>query len=91
MTTIFLYYSEGNTFERAGLGAVRPDDLAPSDDEYDAYRKRMMLAYRFRPNPMVRRQLDKAKPNFSCFSEQSSSPILLGSVAIWLFAFNNNG
>lgn len=23
------------------------------DNEYDAYRKRMMLAYRFRPNPLV--------------------------------------
>lgn len=24
------------------------------DDEFDQYRKRMMLAYRFRPNPLVR-------------------------------------
>ena len=23
------------------------------DDEFDTYRKRMMLAYRFRPNPLV--------------------------------------
>ncbi|KAK4326268.1 hypothetical protein Pmani_003200 [Petrolisthes manimaculis] len=30
----------------------RPDSLADQDDEYDAYRKRMMLAYRFRPNPL---------------------------------------
>lgn len=37
----------------AGLGIDRPAELTKSDDEYDAYRKRMMLAYRFRPNPLV--------------------------------------
>ncbi|RWS09192.1 SURP and G-patch domain-containing protein 1-like protein [Dinothrombium tinctorium] len=36
----------------AGLGHVRPHELKDGDDEYDAYRKRMMLAYRFRPNPL---------------------------------------
>lgn len=36
-----------------GLGHIRPDDISTGDDEYDAYRKRMMLAYRFRPNPLV--------------------------------------
>ncbi|XP_014279618.1 SURP and G-patch domain-containing protein 1 isoform X2 [Halyomorpha halys] len=35
-----------------GLGHQRPDDVSTGDDEYDAYRKRMMLAYRFRPNPL---------------------------------------
>ena len=37
-----------------GLGVERPDSLSKEDDEFDAYRKRMMLAYRFRPNPLVR-------------------------------------
>lgn len=39
---------EGNQ----GLGV---NSLVPGEDdnEYDAYRKRMMLAYRFRPNPLV--------------------------------------
>jgi len=37
----------------AGLGQIRPDELKEGDDEYEAYRKRMMLAYRFRPNPLV--------------------------------------
>lgn len=37
----------------AGLGVDRPAELMKSDDEYDAFRKRMMLAYRFRPNPLV--------------------------------------
>lgn len=35
-----------------GLGTERPSNLSKEDDEYDAYRKRMMLAYRFRPNPL---------------------------------------
>ncbi|XP_061549804.1 SURP and G-patch domain-containing protein 1 [Phycodurus eques] len=36
----------------AGFGVDRPAELLKSDDEYDAFRKRMMLAYRFRPNPL---------------------------------------
>ncbi|KAM9844782.1 SURP and G-patch domain-containing protein 1 [Aulostomus maculatus] len=36
----------------AGLGVDRPAELIKNDDEYDAFRKRMMLAYRFRPNPL---------------------------------------
>uniref|UniRef100_A0A3P8SX93 SURP and G-patch domain containing 1 n=1 Tax=Amphiprion percula TaxID=161767 RepID=A0A3P8SX93_AMPPE len=36
----------------AGFGVERPAELTKSDDEYDAFRKRMMLAYRFRPNPL---------------------------------------
>ncbi|XP_076443807.1 SURP and G-patch domain-containing protein 1-like isoform X2 [Babylonia areolata] len=38
--------------ENRGLGVERPAELSKEDDEYDAYRKRMMLAYRFRPNPL---------------------------------------
>ena len=38
--------------ETQGLGTSKPDELTSNDDEYDAYRKRMMLAYRFRPNPL---------------------------------------
>lgn len=44
--------SAGRQNEKQGLGVIRPDDLTNEDDEYDAYRKRMMLAYRFRPNPL---------------------------------------
>ncbi|CAL1270429.1 unnamed protein product [Larinioides sclopetarius] len=40
------------SFDNAGLGQSRPDDIKSDDDEYEAYRKRMMLAYRFRPNPL---------------------------------------
>lgn len=38
--------------ENQGLGVDRPDEVSKDDDEFDAYRKRMMLAYRFRPNPL---------------------------------------
>ncbi|XP_064474553.1 SURP and G-patch domain-containing protein 1-like [Ornithodoros turicata] len=38
--------------ENAGLGIDRPQEVSAHDDEYEAYRKRMMLAYRFRPNPL---------------------------------------
>ncbi|CAH8498955.1 unnamed protein product [Heterobilharzia americana] len=44
---------KGNVLvEGVGLGIDRPSKLVKEDDEYDAYRKRMMLAYRFRPNPL---------------------------------------
>lgn len=35
-----------------GLGQSSAADLKKGDDEYEAYRKRMMMAYRFRPNPL---------------------------------------
>eukprot|EP00058_Branchiostoma_floridae_P009102 XP_002594590.1 hypothetical protein BRAFLDRAFT_77561 [Branchiostoma floridae] len=38
--------------ENAGLGVDKPSELSKEDDEYEAFRKRMMLAYRFRPNPL---------------------------------------
>ncbi|KAG8454905.1 hypothetical protein GDO86_001215 [Hymenochirus boettgeri] len=45
--------NKGSTaIDGAGFGIDRPADLSKSDDEYDAFRKRMMLAYRFRPNPL---------------------------------------
>uniref|UniRef100_A0A1I8PJC7 G-patch domain-containing protein n=1 Tax=Stomoxys calcitrans TaxID=35570 RepID=A0A1I8PJC7_STOCA len=39
---------EGNQ----GLGVANAASPEDCDNEYDAYRKRMMLAYRFRPNPL---------------------------------------
>ncbi|XP_072938384.1 uncharacterized protein [Epargyreus clarus] len=38
--------------QNLGLGASTSDVVLAEDDEFDAYRKRMMLAYRFRPNPL---------------------------------------
>ena len=35
-----------------GLGVEKTDNLTKDDDDFSAYRKRMMLAYRFRPNPL---------------------------------------
>lgn len=46
-------YRGQTAVEGRGLGIERPAELGRDDDEFDAYRKRMMLAYRFRPNPLV--------------------------------------
>ena len=42
------------SLDGSGRGQEKPADLKAEDDEVDAFRKRMMLAYRFRPNPLVR-------------------------------------
>ena len=42
------------SFDQSGVGAELPAEVKKEDDEFDLYRKRMMLAYRFRPNPLVR-------------------------------------
>ncbi|KAM5192170.1 SURP and G-patch domain-containing protein 1 [Mantella aurantiaca] len=45
--------NKGSTaVDGAGFGIDRPAELSKTDDEYEAFRKRMMLAYRFRPNPL---------------------------------------
>lgn len=41
------------SFDQSGVGATAPAEVKKEDDEFDLYRKRMMLAYRFRPNPLV--------------------------------------
>lgn len=42
----------GQTTEKAGVGVQAPHEPDAQDSEFDQYRKRMMLAYRFRPNPL---------------------------------------
>lgn len=37
-----------------GVGAEQPGEVTPDDDIYERYKKRMMLSYRYRPNPLVR-------------------------------------
>jgi hypothetical protein len=34
------------------LGVTATHEVESTDDQFDQYRKRMMLAYRFRPNPL---------------------------------------
>lgn len=35
-----------------GLGSTTSSSTTEDDDLFDVYRKRMMLAYRYRPNPL---------------------------------------
>ena len=57
--TFFVFYLNSHahrgkqSFDQAGVGATVPAEVKKEDDEFDLYRKRMMLAYRFRPNPLV--------------------------------------
>eukprot|EP00096_Caligus_rogercresseyi_P008639 TRINITY_DN2785_c0_g1_i1.p1 TRINITY_DN2785_c0_g1~~TRINITY_DN2785_c0_g1_i1.p1 ORF type:complete len:329 (+),score=100.91 TRINITY_DN2785_c0_g1_i1:626-1612(+) len=44
--------NNGQGSDKKGLGVNKPHELEKSDNEFDAYRKRMMMAYRFRPNPL---------------------------------------
>ncbi|KAG1679380.1 SURP and G-patch domain-containing protein 1 [Nymphon striatum] len=76
-----------------GLGLEKPDEVASGDDEFQAYRKRMMLAYRFRPNPLVsnhnfiflRKYLNIALlMTIYYFTEQSKKAILLVMVIIYI-------
>lgn len=50
----FILFSAQQRDSNQGLGAMTSSGPDINDNEYDAYRKRMMLAYRFRPNPLVR-------------------------------------
>lgn len=38
--------------DNLGVGASRPDQVSPEDDIYEQYKKRMMLGYKHRPNPL---------------------------------------
>ena len=38
--------------ETTGVGTVATHEVDAGDDDVEQYRKRMMLAYRFRPNPL---------------------------------------
>ena len=45
--------NKGKTsFDNSGLGTEKPAEVKKDDDDFDTYRKRMMLAYKFRPNPL---------------------------------------
>ena len=40
--------------DNLGVGAQQPGAVTPEDDIYEQYKKRMMLGYRYRPNPLVK-------------------------------------
>lgn len=39
--------------DHLGVGAHNPGEVTADDDIYEQYKKRMMLGYRHRPNPLV--------------------------------------
>lgn len=39
--------------DNLGIGAHKPGEVSSEDDIYEQYKKRMMLGYRHRPNPLV--------------------------------------
>lgn len=39
--------------DNLGVGAVQPGEVSAEDDIYEQYKKRMMLGYKHRPNPLV--------------------------------------
>ncbi|CAK0780920.1 hypothetical protein CVIRNUC_005222 [Coccomyxa viridis] len=47
-------------YEKGGLGAAAKTDVQAGDDDFEVYRKRMMLGYKHRPNPLgnPRKQYD---------------------------------
>ena len=51
--TIYIIYRGKCSFDQAGVGAEMPAEVNKEDNTFETYRKRMMLAYRFRPNPLV--------------------------------------
>ncbi|PKA51336.1 SURP and G-patch domain-containing protein 1-like protein [Apostasia shenzhenica] len=61
-----------------GIGAENPGQVTADDDIYEQYKKRMMLGYRYRPNPL--KILKAAGILFLPLAEQSSETILLGDV-----------
>jgi len=40
------------SFDHTGVGSEKPAEVKKDDSDFDLYRKRMMLAYKFRPNPL---------------------------------------
>ena len=69
--------------DRLGLGA-NTGQAEEDDDEFDQYRKRMMLAYRFRPNPMVRFTPEGKCERNLLFLEQPTTAVLLRGARVEL-------
>ena len=67
--------------DRLGLGA-NTGQAEEDDDEFDQYRKRMMLAYRFRPNPLVGLPTIVENCIESLFLEQPKTAVLLSFAGV---------
>lgn len=52
LTSLFAFRGK-TSFDQAGVGAEKVSEVKKEDNEFELYRKRMMLSYKFRPNPLV--------------------------------------
>ena len=68
---LFLFFRGKLSFDQSGVGESLPGEVKEDDSQYDVYRKRMMLAYRFRPNPLVSAVLSDIETN-NLFSTQNN-------------------
>ena len=50
---VLSFFRGKQSLDQSGIGAEAVGDVKQEDDDFEVYRKRMMLAYRFRPNPLV--------------------------------------
>ena len=73
-------YRGQNAGDKKGLGTNIPHDLKEGDDEFDAYRKRMMMAYRFRPNPLVSFHFLFVSLSFNAITLQLKKTILCRTI-----------
>lgn len=53
LTICIIFHRASQREINQGLGANSNATPPEEENEYEAYRRRMMLAYRFRPNPLV--------------------------------------
>lgn len=61
VNSFYAFYRAQQRENHQGLGANEVEAPNENDNEYDAYRKRMMLAYRFRPNPLVKEEISSPR------------------------------
>lgn len=73
-----------------GVGAQEPGEVSAEDDIYEQYKKRMMLGYRYRPNPLVNNDVYNVFFFLkSCWSFDDFHGFLVLISLVFLFLQNN--
>lgn len=70
--------------DHLGVGANNPGDVTPEDDIYEQYKKRMMLGYRYRPNPLV------CMITIPFWFSRFGDILILESLIMWFALFSQN-